>query len=144
MPIEVAPGLPRLIMGFYIGWIFIGLLGLLALIEILRYRLANHQDGEFPYPRKRLLRRLATTTILATVLIGSLYFPEPSHPFIQLIIFCMIGLGMVIGLKLLWRDLRETSTDALRESTKLQTEASQSIERLFHECDKCEETNDKA
>ena len=105
------------------GFILVGMLGMLTIYEVVRFIRAGRGEEDLPYPRRRLSRRLAITVLFSAIILLALYWPRTSAP-MQLVLLGAVFVSLLLGLVLLWRDLRETSLAVLDHATQMSEEAS--------------------
>lgn len=105
------------------GYVLIGVLALLAIQEVVRYRRCQENPEEIPFPRRSLSRRLAITLDFIILLLLAMFWPHTS-PWLQMILMGFVGVAALVGFFLLWRDLRETSINAVAQASRLNKDAS--------------------
>lgn len=109
-----------------------GVFVILSLIEVRHFLRARRMPDEFPYPRHRLVRRIAIS-IVFTLVVGLVAFwpPKPLPWAQQFVLLFVILVTLMSGLVLLWRDLRETSHLALEEASRLGKQTGEAIRVLI-------------
>ena len=110
----------------------IAFLAMLGLLEVARYRRARRGDEELPYPARRLVRRLTASALLIAALGATLAVPD-LRPIGRLTLLSLILVVSLLALGLLWRDLRETSIEAVRHSERLRQLEARRMEQLIEE-----------
>jgi len=114
-----------------IGLALIGMLVLLAALEVARYQRAARLEDELPYPRRRLIRRIGVSIIFSLLVAAVVYWPAAAPAAAQLTLMLAVLLGTAFGLFLLWRDLHETSRAVVRHATRLSEESGSELLRTF-------------
>jgi amino acid transporter len=112
------------------GFIIIAVLVFLSAIEIARWRVAQRGDEELPYPRRRLVRRMAISAIFIAAAAITLFWPSGS-PLLQLLLLLAILAAVLVGLVLIWLELRETSLAALDEARTINQRAAHDLAELI-------------
>lgn len=126
-----------------VGYIIIGLLGLLGLLEVARFIRARGGERELPYPRRRLTRRLGIAVLLGGLVFLAMFWPQEAPIWVQLVLLGLLLGGFLLSLVLIWRDLGETSRTIMGEAVKLHREAGESMQGLL-ERSKKKPQNDKS
>jgi len=108
------------------------ILAVLALLEVGRYLAARRGPDEFPYPGRRLARRLAVAFLFSSIVGLAAWWPRVS-PWVQLGLLTYVLVGMALGLALLWRDLRETSLDAVAQAARLNEQTGEAFMSLLRQ-----------
>jgi hypothetical protein len=103
---------------------------LLGAGEAVRYRRAQTGEGELPYPRRRLVRRLASALIFVG-LIGWVAFWPRTGPVLQLLMILLVFILIAMGMTLLWRDLKETSQSLVSHSRRVNEDFGESMAQLI-------------
>ena len=114
-----------------IGYGIILILLAMGGVECFRYRSAARGDDEqLPYPRRRLSRRIGVCFLFSAVVLLIMFFPTGVSPWLQLLLLVAVLLAVCIGLLMIRRDLHETSLSVVRESVRLETEASEAFAKI--------------
>lgn len=127
---------------YMFGWLIVISLVTLAAIEIGRYRRAHRGMDDFPYPRRRLNRRLIISFDFSLIMILVMYL-IPLHPTPGKLIFMVSVMlaGILVGFTLLWRDLRETSQEAIEHASELSRQTGESLKIIFEHKNNDEKSN---
>jgi hypothetical protein len=123
-------------MSLVFGLLMMGALALMTGVEIRRYARAIRTADDFPYPRRRLTRRIAiavTFSAVVGVMIGLVHPRLNIAPMVRLALFLLMCLWVLIGFVLLWRDLRETSQTAVDQASRLSEQAAEALRRALRE-----------
>lgn len=118
-------------MKWIFGWAMIITLLTMAAMEVGRYLRAQRVQDDFPYPRRRLSRRIAISLIFSAIMALVMYWPHRAAPGVQMTMLAIFPLGIVIGFLLLWRDLRETSQAAVDHATHLSRQTGEAFKMIF-------------
>lgn len=120
-------------MSLYFGWFMVCVLLGLGGLEWVKFLRSDPHDEEMPYPRRRLSRRLAIAIVFSVLVLATLYFPDTATLMAKTSWMGGILFGIVLGLLLVWRDLKETSQSVVAANARFQAEASQSMEDFLRE-----------
>lgn len=116
---------------YMFGWLIVIALATLGALEIGRYLRAKRGLDDFPYPRRRLNRRLIISADFAMIMIIVMYLPARTSPGLLLFLMLTLLVGILVGFALLWRDLRETSQAAVDHATALSRQTGESLKMIF-------------
>jgi hypothetical protein len=106
-------------------------LGLLSIHEIARYARAKVDPESFPYPRRRLARRLGMTLLLLAIM-GILWrWPARATPRVAVTLLAAMAVFFILALALLLRDLHETSCAVVAASSEMGRHAAQEMRKLL-------------
>jgi fatty acid desaturase len=117
-------------MGKIFGLVMMGILAALALAEVRRYMRAGQTQEELPYPRRRLRRRLTIAALFMAVIALAAFWPK-TVLWLQVALLLGLGAGLLGGLWLLWRDLRETSRAVIEQSARLDRQAGEALRQIL-------------
>lgn len=118
-------------MKWIFGWAMIITLVTMAIVEVGRYRRAQRAQDDFPYPRRRLSRRIAVSLIFSAIMALLMYWPHGAHPGVQMAMLGIFPIGILIGFLLLWRDLRETSQAAVDHAAVLSRQTGEAFKMIL-------------
>ncbi len=104
---------------------------LLTLHEIRRYALAKKNPASFPYPRRRLARRIGIGILVIAVLFLIQFRPVEHGPWIEVVWLGFCALIVAVILLLTLRDLHETSVSVVGEHQRFHHEAEQRIRSVI-------------
>ena len=119
--------------GQIFGWGVIGILVLLAIGETLRFRRARRGAGEFPYPPRRLARRLAIAALLGLSIGLIAFWPADLAPKAALIRIGIVLIAMIAGLVIWLIDLHETSKMIVDETNQMTRQMSENMMQTIKE-----------
>jgi len=108
------------------------ILAVLSFVEVGRYLAARRAPEEFPYPRRRLARRIAVAILFSSIVGLAGWWPRVS-PWVGLGLLTYVLVGMALGLALLWRDLRETSQEAVAHAARLSEQTGEAFMSLLRQ-----------
>lgn len=105
----------------------------LCLWEWRRYRIAREESGDWPYPRRRLIRRWFTA-FLGLIILAGMAFKPPTLTISQDLQWygaCMVFALIVLYLAII--DLREAGSEALEAQRTFQNHAERQLRGLIEE-----------
>src|SRR5262245_23496461 len=118
-------------MSLVFGWILIGVLFALMMVEFLRYRRAFSDPEEVPYPRLRLHRRFSIGAAFIVSILIAVYFPEHARLWLRIALLLVIAGAMIFGFRQLFRDLSETSRAVVDHARNLDRSAGSELRQFF-------------
>ena len=122
--------------GDIILYSIIGLVALMALGEVRRYRAAREDEESIAYPTGRLRRRMGIAVLTLGVLLAIAAGPPGESPSVALLWYSLCFIGLLIIVILGLRDLRETSIAVVAAHQQFQKEAREKLRETIEECPK--------
>jgi hypothetical protein len=114
------------------GWLIVVALLTMAALEIGRYLRAQRNPDDFPYPRRRLVRRIAISLNFSALMLLIMFWPRAIHSAGTLLLLMTLLLaGVIIGFVMLLRDLRETSQAAVAHANALGQQTSEAFREIL-------------
>ena len=125
-----------------IGIIFLIVLAIMSGVEWLNFRRAATGDG-MAYPRRRLSRRIGIGLLLAAAIAMATFVPA-IHPWFDLGLLVFVALLIAVALKLLVRELRESSEAAAAYAVEVNRLSRASMEELMRQAEAAKREQSKA
>lgn len=106
----------------------------LVWLSVMEWRRFHHArtSSETDYPRARLHRRLTLAGLLAAMLLVGVLFPDEGMS-LRLVVTAILLLGVLVALRLIVRDLRETSVAVVQDINRINEESSERIAEAIRE-----------
>ena len=117
--------------GKVIGHVIIGIIMMMSLVELFHYHKLRVDEEDFPYPRRRLCRRLLISVLIIGIVILGLNWPGTGGPTLQILLLAMLLLAFLVMLALIFRDFRETGQSIAGEIDRFHRETSAPLASLI-------------